>query len=446
MLKCKKCGCQLEKDFTFCRFCGEPVCYNCMVRFGKKMELTYDSTHIPFLYQSFKSISYTIPICGACLNLRELLEEKIYEKISTDHPIRGLLAYRNINRKEPDYNQVAQIAKNWARIDNDANLLKYHEELMKYANYSLQCPNCGNDITEDYCNSLKEFDENQSLDEKIFFFMSEEGKTVDYVKCSQCNYLGPAVRAIGLGKYLNKYGPSKLKNTIWSQLSKEMIQGYREDEGFTIKPNHARIIFLDGGENNIWDLNLISVEKSVDIKIIDWITFSEKYKNGIKDNIYSVWEKKGIKKINFKWQHPDNSTWVVIIENPNDVESNVIFTKIINIDDGNIPQSPPVNGPINENKVNNSNIDIDNKDSSVSCVKEIPSDINKKVLKFPCLKCKGDLNKIEKYNQWYCARCKEYLNEDYVCSKCNCPLKYVTKYKQWYCDTCEEYADCGDNL
>lgn len=72
-----------------------------------------------------------------------------------------------------------------------------------------------------------------------------------------------------------------------------------------------------------------------------------------------------------------------------------------------------------------------------------------------CPACGQELKFIEKYNEWYCYKCRRYplhvkkpaaaapavdKPQEIMCQKCGKPLKYIEQYQRHYCYTCKEYA------
>jgi ribosomal protein S27AE len=94
------------------------------------------------------------------------------------------------------------------------------------------------------------------------------------------------------------------------------------------------------------------------------------------------------------------------------------------------------------------------------CRKYAPKEAGAKVAVEPrkCPTCKGDAKFIEMYNRWYCYRCQKYLptreeaasaariSEAPACPYCGKPLTWIAQYQRYYCYPCKKYAPKEESL
>lgn len=69
----------------------------------------------------------------------------------------------------------------------------------------------------------------------------------------------------------------------------------------------------------------------------------------------------------------------------------------------------------------------------------------RKVRTRTCDSCGAELIHVEKYDRWYCHRCRKYAPKESKeekkrkCPNCGVDAKFISQYSRWYCWTCRQY-------
>ena len=237
ILKCSNCGRPIEKneDFGFCAICGAPICEKCMSYsyVPDKIEVTKET---PF---TTKTIEYTLklPVCknhydgfSSLRDLEDFVDNEFILRIplfSLFFSFMFIIFIGIYHISEYDYlmylfggfvlSGILALGF-WALL----SILSKRGIPLHYIN-RLTCPVCGKPAKSDYITTTERIShQTAGISDQLKKFVASHfqgyrKEIPDVLECSNCGYVGPFTKAIGLRKFVKRYGDRLLENTFWKQ-------------------------------------------------------------------------------------------------------------------------------------------------------------------------------------------------------------------------------------
>src|SRR3990170_1690455 len=236
-VRCRNCGLLVGGIPAFCAHCGDPLCEPCATSSKLGRNVTIKSVNVPGVYQSEKWVTVEFPHCVVCNRLHQQAQLTLSRHTGPNKAIFASffalfmigmflaifrLTFVGLGLIASAFTlfAVGMILRS-RTYGSYMGMRRAIADIQKLVEEPITCPSCGQDIEKEYSQFLRDFDAGKPLGQQFGEWLSEKGVAPSLVFCPFCGYAGPLSRAIGLRKFVAKYGTIPLDTTPWSEAGKK---------------------------------------------------------------------------------------------------------------------------------------------------------------------------------------------------------------------------------